>query len=444
MNDMNETRTDGLLDDGRKWVEILNTESDPFADDAPAEKAAPQPYESPYSSAAPTYSHEFTRKPEETVKKKKERSGKGGRAFLALLCALLSLISGFAGAWVYGKYFAPAPTTTIIYQTDENGGNGNGATEHASSAYSLADVVESCKPSVVEINCEIVTSNGWFGSSTGTAAGSGVIISEDGYIVTNYHVVEGARSVTVISALGKSYPATVYGYDEDNDLAVVKINETGLTPAVIADSGTLRVGDSIIAIGNPLGNLGGTVTEGIISALDREITVEGKKMTVLQVSAAINHGNSGGGLFNTEGQLVGIVNAKSVGEDVEGLGFAIPSALVKQCIADILENGGQVNTSTGPVLGVTVMTISTEENAQKYRVSRLGVYIVGITEGFGAEQAGLQPGDYIVSVDDVAIQVTSDLTGYLKTKQSGDTVKLQIIRDNRMMTFDVLLMDSAD
>ena len=451
MNDLNENKTSGLTgEDGRKWVEILNTDGDPFAVEetaAPAPEAnapaAPGYYESPYSSASPTYSHEFTRKPEETVKKKKERSGKGGRAALAALCVLLSLFSGFAGAWVYGKYLAPAPTTTIIYQNEGSGSGSEGTTQPASSAYSLADVVENCKPSVVEINCEIVTSNGWFGSSTGTAAGSGVIISEDGYIVTNYHVVEDARSVTVISALGKSYPATVYGYDEENDLAVLKVNETGLTPAVIADSSTLRVGDDIIAIGNPLGKLGGTVTEGIVSALDREITVDGKNMTVLQVSAAINHGNSGGGLFNTAGQLVGIVNAKSVGEDVEGLGFAIPSNLVKEVISDILEKGGSVTTTSGPVLGVTVMSITTEENAQKYRVSRLGVYIVGVTEGFGAEQAGLQPGDYIVSVDDVAVQETSDLTGYLKTKQVGDTVRVQIIRDNRMLNFDVVLMDSA-
>lgn len=386
-------------------------------------------YDSPYTS---TYTGPSPVK-EKKTRTKRERRGPGiGMTFL---CCLLALACGFGGAWSYEKFFAPE-RNTVIYQTVEP----SIVSTPDNNTASLADLVDICKPSVVEVYTEILSATSFFGTQKSTAAGSGVIISGDGFIVTNHHVIDGANTVSVVTAMGKRYAAKIYGYDEANDLALLKIDATDLTPAVFADSSALRVGDSIFAIGNPLGTLGGSVSEGIISALDRDITVEGKEMTLMQITAAVNPGNSGGGLFNAAGELVGIVNAKSIGDDVEGIGFAIPGNLAKEIVAQIRENGGETVTTSGPVLGVTVITIDSNEAAAQYKVTRLGVYIVGISEGLGAEKAGLQPGDYIVSVDDYAIEKTSDLTGYLAKCNEGDIVTVQVIRDNRMMNFEVELM----
>lgn len=183
----------------------------------------------------------------------------------------------------------------------------------------LADIVDETSPSVVEVFTETKQVSNWFQEYVTEGAGSGVVLSEDGYIVTNHHVIDGANTIKVRLSNGQAYTATLTGTDEKTDLAVLKINASGLKAAKLTDSTTVRVGDFVIAIGNPLGELGGTVTEGIISAKDREITIDGETMTLLQTSAAVNPGNSGGGLFNLSGELVGVVNAKSSGNDIEGL-----------------------------------------------------------------------------------------------------------------------------
>lgn len=177
---------------------------------------------------------------------------------------------------------------------------------------------------MVEVTTEAVTTNAFFGQYVQSGAGSGVIITEDGYIITNNHVVSGASQVTVRTSDGTEYPATVVGADSKTDIAVLKIEATGLTPAVVGDSDSLQVGEFTLAVGNPLGELGGTVTDGIISALDREVTVENQTMNLLQTNAAVSPGNSGGGLFNERGELIGIVNAKSSGQNAEGLGLRDP------------------------------------------------------------------------------------------------------------------------
>lgn len=188
----------------------------------------------------------------------------------------------------------------------------------------LSKVSEKCMESVVEIKTEQMSRNRFYGNLVSEGAGSGVIISENGYIVTNYHVIENAQKATVTLANGKEYEAEYIGGDKERDIAVLKIDANGLVVATLGDSDKLAVGEDVFAIGNPLGELGGTVTEGIISSTSREVSVEGNTMDLLQTSAAINPGNSGGGLFNMNGELIGIVNAKSSGSDIEGLGFAIP------------------------------------------------------------------------------------------------------------------------
>ena len=415
-----------------------NSRSEDAAQDTPAQqRSAYEPgyctyddYESPFHKGTPMNSHRFD-KP-----KKQKRQRKGAGLGMTLLCCLLSLLCGFGGAWAYDVLLGGGNTVLfesappIITPTDGD-------------TASLADVVELCKPSVVEITTEVVSTGSFFSQSISEGAGSGVILTADGYIVTNYHVIEGARNVSVTTAAGSKYPATVYGYDVENDLAVLKITANDLPFATFGDSSALRVGDSVIAIGNPLGSLGGTVTEGIVSALDREIMVEGQQMVLLQTSAAVNPGNSGGGLFNIYGQLVGVVNAKSSGEDVEGLGFAINSNTVKEITTAIIEQGGAVSSGSGPVFGISVINILDTQTAQQYRVSRLGVYIADITPGYGAEAAGLQTGDYIVSIEDVAISTIDDISAILAEHVAGDYLDVQIIRDNRLMTFSVELMESA-
>ncbi len=379
---------------------------------------------------APVYSKDFTKK--ETSVKKKRRSG---AVWVALLCILLSLISGFAGAWAYNKYFAP-PATSVVYEsvTPET-------TSVASEPTSLADVIDKLKPSVVEVRTEVVTYGNFFGQSISQGAGSGVFLTSDGYIVTNFHVIKNSNSVTVTTTDGKEYPANVIGYDEEEDLAVIKIDGTDFSPAVIGSSSAARVGDTAIAIGNPLGTLGGTVTTGIVSALDRQIEVEGQMMNLLQTNAAVSPGNSGGGLFNVKGELIGIVNAKSDGEDVEGLGFAIPSDTVKRVTADIMENKTTSRVSTGPILGVTVVSVNNEETAKQYNVTRYGVYIVAVNPEYGSEKAGLKVGDYIISVDGTAVYDSQDISDVLNQHKVGDSVEVQVIRDNQVRSFTVELME---
>ena len=219
----------------------------------------------------------------------------------------------------------------------------------------LAGIADSAAPSVVEVFTETKQVSSWFQEYVTEGAGSGVVLSEDGYIVTNHHVIDGANTIKVRLSDGQTYTAALTGTDAKTDLAVLKINASGLITAKLADSSAVRVGDFVIAIGNPLGELGGTVTEGIISAKDREITIDGEAMTLLQTSAAVNPGNSGGGLFNLDGELVGVVNAKSSGDDIEGLAFAIPADTVKEIVQELIQYG---YVTGRPQLGISVSQIT--------------------------------------------------------------------------------------
>jgi len=313
----------------------------------------------------------------------------------------------------------PNTPTGIVLKPDSLGTKDKGT---------IASVVAEVKDSVVEITTEYATKQSFFYTQ---GAGSGVIISEDGYIITNNHVITDsnygkADRITVRLNNGEEYKATIFGTDTDIDIAILKIDAKGLKPAVIGDSNYLAVGEEIVVIGNPLGELGGTVTNGIISALDREITVEDETMNLLQTNAAVNPGNSGGGMFNLAGELVGIINAKYSETGVEGLGFAIPINDVVNVANQILEYGyvkGRVS------IGVTVINIDNYYKAMQYRVNALGLYVYDLTKGYNDDV--LKPGDRIAIVEGTEITSTADLKAILRKHKVGDILDVTIVRDGK-------------
>ena len=351
-------------------------------------------------------------------------------ALALVLVAAVSFGGGFAGYLVASKNGGQ----TVMYQA----ASGGSATSTSSTGGSLSDVASAVTPSVVVVTTEqIVTDNYfWGGQQVLSGAGSGVILTTDGYIVTNYHVVEGAQQITVTLHDDSTYTATVVGSDQQSDIALLKIDATGLTPAVLGNSDSVQVGEVVIAVGNPMGTLGGTVTDGIVSALNRDISVEGNEMTLMQTSAAISPGNSGGGLFNTNGELIGIVNAKYSDEDAEGLGFAIPVNAMKTVVQDLLENG---YVTGRPALGITVITVGDVQTAMQYGVSSLGVYVNSVDEGSGAEAAGMKAGDRIVSIGTQLVESTDDVTNALKAYNVGDVVEVQVDRGRELITLQVTL-----
>ncbi|MGM9643993.1 MAG: S1C family serine protease [Eubacteriales bacterium] len=313
-----------------------------------------------------------------------------------------------------------------IEKPDSQKGEDDKITSAGQPYNSVTEVYHAVAASVVEITTETVQTSMW-GQYVSSGAGSGVIIEKSGIIVTNYHVIEGAKTVTVRLTDGSEYNASLVGYDEAGDLAVIKINagDKSLTVASLGCSADLEVGEDVVALGNPLGSLGGTLTTGIISAKDRTIKVEGNDMVLLQTNAAINPGNSGGGLFNMAGQLIGIVNAKISEEGIEGLGFAIPIDIAHPIISDLIKYGyvrGVVDS------GLTIMEV-TNQNLyyayQKYGISSTGVIIIE-----SRNTSELQLGDIIVSVNGNAISSASDIELILKQFSVGDTIKLTVKRNN--------------
>ncbi len=296
----------------------------------------------------------------------------------------------------------------------------------------LSDVVANIQSSVVEITTESAATGSWMGQYVTTGAGSGVILSTDGYIATNHHVIDGASTITVRLMNGETYEATLVGDDQSTDLAVLKIDASDLIPVVMGNSDEIKVAQTAIAIGNPLGELGGSVTTGIISALDREITIEGETMNLLQTDTAINPGNSGGGLFNKDGILIGIVNAKSSGSEIEGLGFAIPVNTVKEVVQQLIDQGyvgGRVS------VGLTVVDIQDAQTAMNYRVSELGLYV------YESTQDAILKGDRIVSFEDNVIDSYASFKSILKEYEVGDTVNLGVVREGKTLSVSITLQE---
>ena len=360
--------------------------------------------------------------------------------FLKLLLTLvLAFLAGLGGAYVGLRQFGTNNEPTVIIQQADPLPTTTNAQNVQNTELSIHDIAEKASVSVVEIRTKTeVTSNyGFFAVPySAEAAGSGVVITSDGYIITNNHVVQGAESISVKMNDGTVYEATLVGTDSKSDIGVIKIDATGLTPATIGDSSLIRVGDTAVVIGNPLGTLGGTVTNGIISATDREVVINNESMNLIQTNAAINNGNSGGGLFDGYGNLIGIVNAKdsgvtSSGSTIEGLGFAIPINDAMDIAEDLIINGKVTNR---PMLGVTLQTVN-----QTYGSFTPGLYITDILSGSGAEAAGMKPGDKILEADGQAITSYTDLSKILKKKNIGDTIQIKVLRSDSEMEFNVTL-----
>ena len=369
-----------------------------------------------------------------------EKHKKGGVAVkivaLALCCAMVGgVCGGFVGAKLAPKSSGSSGTSTVFQGT-----RGNTVLDvkniDTSKELSAAEVYAQNVNSTVRITTSITSANFWGQQTMGAVSGSGFIISDDGYIVTNYHVIEDAASIKVTTYSGESYSATVIGYDESNDVAVLKIEAEGLSPVVIGDSDNMNVGDSVVAIGNPLGELTFSLTAGAVSALDREITLSsGVTMDLIQTDCAINSGNSGGALFNMYGEVIGITNAKyssssSSEASIDNIGFAIPMNRVYGIIKSIIENGYIAK----PYIGVSVGDVS--EETQGYGLPK-GAAVKSITEGSPAEKAGLQVNDIITKAGDREITSSGDLVDVVSEASSGDVLKLTVYRSGSTIEIDV-------
>ena len=379
---------------------------------------------------------------------KKRRKHSGGRIARSAVALVLAAAMGFAGGFV-GARVGNAGNKVVIQQVERPASSdsstdstGNSISATSGTGLSTAQVAEMVSPSVVVITTEQVVYSqwSWYGQSqVESGAGSGVIISSDGYILTCAHVVSGASNITV-SIGDKDYPATLVGEDTTSDIAVVKVDATGLTPATVGNSDNLKVGESVMAVGNPLGELGGTVTSGIVSALNRSVSIQGSSsvntMSLIQMDASVSPGNSGGGLFNMNGELVGIVNAKSSDSDAEGLGFAIPVNDAVKVAQELLENG---YVTGRPYLGISYFAVTDAQTAAQLGVNAYGVYIVEVVKGGPADKAGLQAGDRIVSVDGSEVATQSDLGTLMQNHKAGDTIEITVARGGQMQTVNVTL-----
>ena len=347
-------------------------------------------------------------------------------ASLALVCALLGGLVGGGTAYLVSN--SSSSNTTEVNVSNRKPTEIQLKTVDGKNPMTDAELYAANVNSVVSINITATSDPNFFGQTTQTAgAGSGFILTPDGYIVTNYHVVGDADTVKVTLYNGDSYDAQYIGGDEDYDIAVIKIEATDLPNVTLGNSDSLNVGDHVLAIGNPLGELTFSMSEGIASSVNRAIDVDGTPFNMIQVTAAINPGNSGGPLFNEYGEVVGIVSAKyssygSSGESVEGLGFAIPINDVISMIQDIMTNGYVSNKA---YLGATIGTL-TSGMAQQYRYDiSQGAFVYSVEDGSPAAAAGLQLGDVITAIDGTEITSLEDLTAAKKGYAAGDTSTLR-------------------
>ena len=367
-----------------------------------------------------------------TPKKREKKNRLGFRVCaLALVFALLGGALGAGGVIWYessrGQTGTVSKNETAMLQGIREKSVLNTVTVDSGKEMTAAEVYAANVNSTVGITTSITT-NYWGFQTTSAAAGSGFILTEDGYILTNYHVVENSNSITVAMYNGDTYDATLIGYDESNDVAVLKVDAEGLSPVVLGDSDNLNVGDSVVAIGNPLGELTFSETSGIVSALNREVTMSSDTtMDLIQTDCAINSGNSGGALFNMYGEVVGITNAKysssssSSSASIDNIGFAIPINQVYGIVKSIIENGYIEK----PFIGVSVLTVSDE--TRKYGLPG-GASVQSVTADSPAEEAGLQINDIITKVNDTEITTSNDLVKQVRAANPGDVLTVTVYR----------------
>ena len=411
------------------------------AGQAPAYEPQPAPAAQNYTniySSSPYTSAQHTRK--QKVKKEKKPVSRGALAIVIIVSILSSTLLG-----VGGGYFAAR-----VFSSDSTGGSSlavsrsdNDSSSYASSTANLTttQIVEKTADSVVEITTESVVTGTFSQQYIQSGAGSGVIISKDGYIITNYHVIEGASNITVTLRDQTEYTdVKVVGTYASGDLALLKISpKKTLKAATLGNSEKIAVGDYSVVIGNPLGQLGGSVTDGIISALDREVTIDDETYNLLQTNAEISPGNSGGGLFNGNGELIGIVNAKSSSNSAEGIGFAIPVNDVVEVISDLKQYGyvkGQVE------LGLSMTDVNSTAQLWMFGANQTGVYVTSVNSGSNAAKAGFKVGDIITGVNNTEVKSTSELKAAIKKLSVGDKVKFTVYRSGQKGTIEMQLEES--
>ena len=441
--DKNESGDTGYPNVGSSGMNTANQYNDPQPEPETA-YTAPQTDNGAGGATPPVHPVQ----PQDAQPPKKKKKFNGKRVARSAVALVLAAAMGFAGGFVGAKFGGSgkvviqqvAPSSTA----DSASGSDSSITAASSSGSSLTteQVADLVSPSVVVITTEQVVYSqwSWYGQNqVESGAGSGVIISSDGYILTCAHVVDGASTITVTIG-DKDYTATLVGEDTTSDIAVIKIDADGLTPATVGNSDSLKVGQSVMAVGNPLGELGGTVTSGIVSALNRSVTIQGTSstntMSLVQMDASVSPGNSGGGLFNMNGELIGLVNAKSSSSDAEGLGFAIPINDAIKVAQDLLENG---YVSGRPYMGITYLAVTDAQTAAQLNVSAYGVYVVDVVQGGPADKAGLKAGDRIVSIDGTEIAQRDDLGTLIQQHTAGDTLSITVARDGQMQTVSLTL-----
>ncbi len=415
---------------------------------------ANSPYESaPIPDPQPRYTYEDPA-PRKQPKPHKPHSGKKttGRKIIAVVAAL-AVVAGSCGltATLINRHWQQREDAmTAAFADQINGlqdqidslpattGSNTVVIPEDGSAMTPSQLYAARANSIVAINSTVQTAS-YYGVSEGTSAGSGFILTEDGYIITNYHVVEDATSIQVVTYDGTEYDARLVGYDSSNDLAVLDIEAEGLSTAPLGDSADLNIGDMVVAIGNPLGTLAATQTVGYVSGIDREVSTGGlTTISMIQTDAAINPGNSGGPLFNMQGEVIGITTAKysgttNSGATIEGIGFAIPIDDVANLINDLIDYGYV----TGAYLGVSVQ--NTDEDAAAQFGIPTGAYVVTVEDGYCAKEAGIQPKDIIIALGDYEVSNVTDLTRALRNFSAGDTTTVKLIRSGKEMTLEITL-----
>ena len=400
----------------------------------------------------PKYYYADSRTQEKT-RSRKNHGGFGAKSIVAM-CLAFSLIGGAGGGVATYYFMGGAPETSAIEdgnissaETMNPLSNTESPTQIVQSpekipVYSGSEIYTLGCPQTVGITTSVTTTNVFRQTTTNAVSGSGFIIRENGYIITNYHVIEtavrGNYEIEVMLFNGESYIAEVIGYEADNDIAVLKIDAEGLPAVTIGDSDILMVGETLYAIGNPLGELTYTLTGGLLSALDRDITIrddasgEVKTVNMFQISAAVNSGNSGGPVYNSRGEVVGVVTAKYSSDGVEGLGFAIPINDTIYIANELIDKG---YVSGKAYFGISVQTVSSA-NAQYFGMPE-GAYVAGVTTGSCAEKAGIKIGDVITKLGDKAVLSRSDLANAKKNYKAGETAEVELFRAGETLTLSV-------
>jgi len=427
---------------------VIETESIPEAPKAEPEAPKAEP-EAP--KAAPEYTYTAnTAAPKAEPAPAKSSRGKGTVA-LVLCCSLLSACVGAGGAlWVNNSCSSKNVEPAEAIAQQDTGAIANAFVSSRQTSIlntvgiendkllTTAEVYKANVGSTVGITTEITTTNLWGYTSQSAASGSGFIITDNGYILTNYHVIEDANKVTVSFYDGTAAQASIVGYDESNDIAVLKVDKEGLTPVLLGDSSTLSVGDTVVAIGNPLGELTFSLTAGVVSALDREITLSSSQtMNLIQTDCAINSGNSGGALFNMYGEVIGITNAKysgnsGSGASIDNIGFAIPINSVMNLVNQLIEKGY----ITYPYIGVSVTTVGTE--SKSFGIPA-GAAVAQVVEDAPAAKAGIAVNDIITALDGEAVESSSELVTLVGKTQPGEEHVFTVYRQGETLDITITI-----